>query len=211
MLQAKSLCHYFDYPLFDDVNLTIEPGDSIAVLGVSGSGKSTLLHILSSFMRPQSGEVFIDGKNIYEMDEKSLTALRRDYLGLVFQQHYLFRGFSAMENLKIATLLSNESMDEAILKRLKIDHILHQPVSELSGGQQQRVSIARVLMKKPSIIFADEPTGNLDKDTAHEVMDMMHGYINENNAALFIVTHDQAIADQCSRQFILKDGALKER
>ncbi len=211
MLHATSLCHHFDYPLFNDVNLSIEPKDTIAVLGVSGSGKSTLLHILSSFMQPKSGQVLIDGKDIYALDETALTALRRDYLGLIFQQHYLFRGFTAMENLKISTMLSQEAMDEAILKRLKIDHILHQPVSELSGGQQQRVSIARVLMKKPSIIFADEPTGNLDRETAGEVMRMMHGYVEETSGALFIVTHDQGIADQCKRQFVLEDGALKER
>jgi len=209
MLKATSLCHQFDYPLFNDVNLSLEAGSKVAVLGVSGSGKSTLLHILSSFMKPKSGTVAIDGKDIYAMSDKELTALRRDYLGLIFQQHYLFRGFTALENLTISSMLSGDELDYSILEKLKIEHIINQPVSELSGGQQQRVSIARVLLKKPKIIFADEPTGNLDKETAHDVINMISEYVDEVGGALFMVTHDHGIADICNARYLLEDGTLK--
>jgi len=211
MLKATSLCHQFDYPLFNDVNMTLEPGSKVAVLGVSGSGKSTLLHILSSFMKPKSGMVEIAGKDIYSYSDKEMTELRRDYLGLVFQQHYLFRGFTAMENLMISSMLSSQDIDREILEKLKIDHILHQPVAELSGGQQQRVSIARVLLKKPKIIFADEPTGNLDRETAHDVIKMISDYVDKENGALFMVTHDHAVAEICDTRYILEDGILKQR
>jgi len=211
MLKATSLCHQFDYPLFDNVNLTLDPGSKVAVLGVSGSGKSTLLHILSSFMKPKSGTVAIDGKDIYALSDKELTVLRRDYLGLIFQQHYLFRGFTALENLTISSMLSREELDRSILEKLKIDHIINQPVSELSGGQQQRVSIARVLLKKPKIIFADEPTGNLDKETAHDVITMIRDYVDEVNGALFMVTHDHSVANICDTRYLLEDGMLKQQ
>lgn len=209
MLKATSLCHQFDYPLFENVNLTLEPGSKVAVLGVSGSGKSTLLHILSSFMKPKSGMVEIDGKDIYSLSDKALTALRRDYLGLIFQQHYLFRGFTALENLTISSMLSGDELDYSILEKLKIEHIINQPVAELSGGQQQRVSIARVLLKKPKIIFADEPTGNLDKETAHDVISMISEYVEEVNGALFMVTHDHDVAGICDSRYLLEDGSLK--
>jgi putative ABC transport system ATP-binding protein len=209
MLKATSLCHQFDYPLLNNVNLTLEPGSKVAVLGVSGSGKSTLLHILSSFMKPKSGTVEIDGEDIYALSDKAMTALRRDYLGLVFQQHYLFRGFTAQENLMIASMLSSHTIDPEILEKLKIDTILHQPVAELSGGQQQRVSIARVLLKKPKIIFADEPTGNLDRETAHDVIGMISDYVDKESGALFMVTHDHAVAEICDTRYILENGMLK--
>ncbi len=209
MLKATSLCHQFDYPLFDNVNLTLEPGSKVAVLGVSGSGKSTLLHILSSFMKPKSGIVEIDGKDIYAMNDREMTALRRDYLGLIFQQHYLFRGFTALENLTVATMLSGDELDYSILEKLKIEHIINQPVAELSGGQQQRVSIARVLLKKPKIIFADEPTGNLDKETAHDVIRMITEYVDDVDGALFMVTHDHSVAGICDARYQLEDGSLK--
>lgn len=211
MLKATSLCHQFDYPLFNDVNLTLEPGSKVAVLGVSGSGKSTLMHILSSFMKPKSGTVEIDGKDIYALPDKALTELRRNYLGLVFQQHYLFRGFTGMENLMISSMLSEQAIDPEILEKLKIDRIVNQSVAEMSGGQQQRVSIARVLLKKPKIIFADEPTGNLDKETAHDVINMISDYVDEVGGALFMVTHDHAIASVCNTRYILEDGILKQQ
>ncbi|MFA7022639.1 ATP-binding cassette domain-containing protein, partial [Aliarcobacter sp.] len=127
-----------------------------------------------------------------------------------FQAHYLFRGFSAIENLQIATLLSKEKIDNRLLEQLDITHVLNQGVGELSGGQQQRLSIARILMKKPNIIFADEPTGNLDKKTANIVMNTLFEYIKNNNAALVLVTHEDDLAFKCDRVFKLEDLSLKE-
>ena len=208
MLKATSIFHQFDYPLLDDINFSLQKNETKAILGVSGSGKSTLLHILSSFLQPNSGIVEYDGQNIYQVSQKELTNLRKNFIGLIFQQHYLFRGFSAYENLQISSILSNQDYNHEILQKLKIDHIIHQPISELSGGQQQRVSIARVLFKKPKIIFADEPTGNLDKKTATDVMNVLLNYIQNTNGALLLVTHDEEVANMCNQKYYLKNGRL---
>lgn len=208
LLKATSLSHRFDYPLFDNVSLELHARESIAIVGVSGSGKSTLLHILSSLLKPNSGNVELFGKDIYTLDEKSLVTLRRHDLGLIYQSHYLFKGFSAYENLEVAAILAGEKIEPALLDRLGITHVIEQKVTELSGGQQQRVSIARILSKKPRLIFADEPTGNLDHATATEVMDLFMDYLNEHNAGLLLVTHDEALAARCDHIYRMTDGVL---
>ena len=192
LLQATSLSHAFDYPLFEDISLTLKAGESIAIVGVSGSGKSTLMHILSSLLRPNHGKIELFGKDLYGMDDKALVKLRRNDLGMIYQSHYLFKGFSAYENLEVAAILARESIDPHLLERLGIENVIRQKVTELSGGQQQRVSIARVLSKKPRLIFADEPTGNLDHATALEVMDIFEDYLAEHSAAMVLVTHDES-------------------
>ncbi|MDX9813965.1 MAG: ABC transporter ATP-binding protein [Sulfurimonas sp.] len=209
LLNAKNISHKFDTQLFSDISLELKQKESIAIIGSSGSGKSTLLHILSTMLKPDSGSVFIDGEDVAKMSKKKLIALKRDMLGIVFQAHYLFRGFSAYENLEVATLLSNQTIDVKLLKLLNIEQNIDQKVTNLSGGQQQRVSIARVLSKKPKILFLDEPTGNLDKTTANEVMDIFFKYIDEHSAGMFLVTHDESIAYRCDRVFALKDRELK--
>lgn len=208
LLKATSLSHRFDYPLFDNVSLELHARESIAIVGVSGSGKSTLLHILSSLLKPNSGNVELFGKDIYTLDEKSLVTLRRHDLGLIYQSHYLFKGFSAYENLEVAAILAGEKIEPALLDRLGIKHVIEQKVTELSGGQQQRVSIARILSKKPRLIFADEPTGNLDHATATEVMDLFMDYLNEHEAGLLLVTHDEALAARCDHIYRMTDGVL---
>ena len=208
LLKATSISHSFDYELFKDISLSVNEGDKIAITGVSGSGKSTFLHILSTLLNPQSGNVEILGKSLEELTAKDLVHLRSNDLGIIFQSHYLFRGFSAMENLEVASMLSHEEIDEGLLKRLNIAEVMYQKVSELSGGQQQRVSIARVLTKKPRIIFADEPTGNLDNKTAGEVMNIFDEYILHNKAALVLVTHDESMADRCDKVFHLENKEL---
>lgn len=210
LLTANSLSHTFDYPLFSDVNLELNTQESIAIIGISGSGKSTLLHILSSLLKPKEGEVSLFGENIYTMNSKTLAEMKRNSLGLVFQSHYLFKGFSAYENLEVAALLSQESIDENLLQRLQIKECIHQKVTELSGGQQQRVSIARVLTKKPRIIFADEPTGNLDKATAHEVMDLFFEYCKNEDAGMVLVTHDEKLAHMCTHVYKLENKQLQK-
>ncbi|MDD2950887.1 MAG: ABC transporter ATP-binding protein [Sulfuricurvum sp.] len=210
LLKATSLSHAFDYPLFDDISLNLDAGESIAIVGVSGSGKSTLMHILSSLLHPKQGKVELFGNDIYTMDDKTLVKLRRNDLGMIYQSHYLFKGFSAYENLEVATLLSGEVIDPSLLKRLGIDQVINQKVTELSGGQQQRVSIARVMSKKPRLIFADEPTGNLDHVTAVEVMEIFEDYLKDHKAGMVLVTHDEALAARCTHIFRMQNGNLKE-
>ena len=208
LLQARNLSHAFDYPLYHDVSLEISAGESVAVMGRSGSGKSTLLHTLAGLIEPLSGTVKLFGEDIYRMKEAQKEKLRRYRTGIVFQQHYLFKGMTALENVEIAALLAEESIDDELFRRLQIAEVMKQKVSELSGGQQQRVSLARVLSKKPEIIFADEPTGNLDNETSELVMKIMLEYTQRRRAALFVVTHDREIAQGCDRYFLLEDQRL---
>ncbi len=208
ILKATQLSHAFDYPLFSEVSLSLDTFQSLAIIGVSGSGKSTLLHILSTLLQPQSGQVELFGKNIYALRQKELIALRRYDIGLIYQAHYLLKGFSARENLEVASILSNEAIDETLLERLGVHHVLEQKVTELSGGQQQRISIARVLTKKPRLIFADEPTGNLDSETADEVMQIFYDYIQHHESAMVLVTHDEELAFKCDYVYRLENQQL---
>ena len=208
MLKALNLGHKFDYDLFSGLNLDIDKSTTTAITGVSGSGKSTILHILSTLLRPASGQVFYEGRSIYELNQSELLRIRRFEFGVIFQAHYLFKGFNAYENIELSSVLSGREIDLNLLKKLKIDHVLSQKIGELSGGQQQRVSIARVIAKRPKIIFADEPTGNLDKDTARDVMDVIFDYIRVNSAALVLVTHDDELAARCDFVFKLSDKKL---
>ena len=208
MLEAKNITHSFDYLLFENINLKITQKEKIAIIGKSGSGKSTLLHILSTFLKPNKGDVFYNNKNLYSLKEKELIDIRKKEFGIVFQFHYLFNTFTALENIEAAALLSDREIDENLLKRLDIFDVLNQNIQTLSGGQQQRVSIARVLTKKPKIIFADEPTGNLDKVNANEVMQILSEYCEENNAALITVTHDGEISKFFDKVYELKDKRL---
>jgi putative ABC transport system ATP-binding protein len=209
LLEATSISHSFDYPLFTDIDFVIEPTQSAAIVGRSGSGKSTLLHIFSTFMQPNKGKVTLLGYDLYDLSDEEIESLRRYDVGIIFQFHYLFKGMSALENIGVATMLSGDEIDNTILKKLEIDHLMSHKTSELSGGEQQRVSIARVLSKRPRIIFADEPTGNLDKETADLVMDVLTDYIKEIGGALVLVTHDENIAARCDRTYKLEDKVLR--
>ncbi len=208
LLSATSVAHSFEYKLFEDISLELNSHESIAIIGVSGSGKSTLLHILSSFLRPDSGEVSILNRDIYALNSCELVDLRRNTLANIFQAHYLFKGFSADENLDVSSILASKPIDNRLLEALSISTIISQKVSELSGGQQQRVSIARALIKQPAIIFADEPTGNLDSATASDVMSVLHDYIDLNEAGMILVTHDEVLASRCDRVYTLAEHRL---
>ncbi|MDD3769605.1 ABC transporter ATP-binding protein [Sulfuricurvum sp. IAE1] len=208
LINATSLSHAFEYPLFEDISLGLQSGESIAIVGVSGSGKSTLMHVLSTMLRPNGGRVELFGRDIYALNDAELVRLRRHELGLIYQSHYLFKGFSAYENLEVAALLANETIDPQLLERLGIERVITQKVTELSGGQQQRVSIARVLSKKPRLIFADEPTGNLDHATAEEVMGIFEEYLQKRDAGMVLVTHDEALARRCTRVYRMQNGTL---
>ena len=210
LLNAVSLTHEFDYPLFNEVSYELNPSKSMSVVGVSGCGKSTLLHVCETLSKPNSDIVEYNGKTLYDLKERELTKIRRDEVGIIFQSHYLFKGFNALENVELSAILSNTQIDEELLEKLGIQHVMRQNVGELSGGQQQRISIARVLSKKPRLIFADEPTGNLDQDTAKEVMNVLFDYVKENNAGLMLVTHDKDLAKKCDTPYVLENNSLKE-
>lgn len=208
LLEAEGISHSFDTLLFSDVNFSLLASQSAAIVGRSGSGKSTLLHIFSTFIKPNEGSVKLFGKALYTQSDTAIEALRRYEIGIIFQFHYLFKGMSAMDNIEVASMLSGEKIDDTILEKLEIKELMNQKIGELSGGQQQRISIARVLSKKPRIIFADEPTGNLDKETAKLVMRVLLDYVKENESGLLLVTHDEQMAELCDTVFRLKDKVL---
>ena len=211
LLEANNISHSFDTLLFSEVNFSLNPSQSIAIIGRSGSGKSTLMHIFSTFIKPNCGVVKLFNKELYTQDDESIELLRRYDIGIIFQFHYLFKGMTAMQNVEVATMLSGGEIKESLLEKLEIKELMHQKISELSGGQQQRISVARVLSKSPRIIFADEPTGNLDKDTAKLVMDVLLDYIEETGAGLLLVTHDETMAKRCSQIYKLEENILKNQ
>lgn len=195
-------------------DLKIEAGDFISIMGPSGSGKSTLLHLLSGLDRPTSGSLTYDGKNIYDFNDKELSVFRRRRIGFIFQQFNLLPVLTARENIIMPLLLDKKQPDEAyftqLVKLLGIDNRLTHLPHELSGGQQQRVAIARALVTQPDIVFADEPTGNLDSKSGGEVMEMLQGIWKELGKTLVIITHDSRVACLAKRQFTIIDGILSE-
>lgn len=196
------------------VNLEVASSDFISIMGPSGSGKSTLLHLLSGLDKPTAGELTYNGKNIYSFSDKELSAFRRQRIGFIFQQFNLLPVLTAKENIIMPLLLDKKQPEEAYLKQLSdllgiSDRLTHLP-HELSGGQQQRVAIARALIAQPDIIFADEPTGNLDSKSGGEVMDLLYNIWRKMGKALVIITHDTRIARMADRQFAIVDGVLSE-
>lgn len=198
----------------DHASLTIHGGDFISVMGSSGSGKSTLLHIISGLDTPTSGKVLYGFTDIHKGSDKSLSAFRRRKIGFIFQQFNLLPVLSARENIIMPLLLDRQQPDEAWLGEVteflgihtRMTHLPH----ELSGGQQQRVAIARALIAKPDIIYADEPTGNLDSRSGGEVMKMLCNIWKKWNKTLVVITHDPRIAEMADRHFIIADGVLSE-
>ncbi len=198
----------------DRASLTIAPGDFISIMGPSGSGKSTLLHLLSGLDRPTSGRLTYDGRDIYRLTDKELSAFRRRSIGFIFQQFHLLPVLTARENIAMPLLLDKKQPDEPYLQKLAGllgigDRLTHLP-HELSGGQQQRVAIARALIAGPDVIFADEPTGNLDSRSGGEVMELLKTVGKEMGKALVVITHDSRIAAMGSRRLTIVDGVLSE-
>jgi len=198
----------------DKVNLRIDRNDFISIMGPSGSGKSTLLHLLSGLDRPTSGSLTYDGRDIYSLSDKELSTFRRCRIGFIFQQFHLLPVLTARENIIMPILLDKKQPDEDYLMQLtellgigdRLEHLPH----ELSGGQQQRVAIARALISKPDIIFADEPTGNLDSKSGGEVMKMLENIWKKTGTKIVIITHDRRVAQMADRQFMIVDGVLSE-
>lgn len=196
------------------VNLEIFEGDFISIMGPSGSGKSTLLHLLSGLDFPTEGSLFYEGQDIYGLSDKKLSAFRRRRIGFIFQQFNLLPVLTARENVLMPLLLDKKQEDEAYFNELTgllgiSDRLTHLP-HELSGGQQQRVAIARALIAKPDIIFADEPTGNLDSRSGEEVMKMLVSIRQKFGKTLVVITHDRRIAQMAQRRFVIVDGILQE-
>ena len=198
----------------DHADLKIAQGDFLSIMGPSGSGKSTLLHLLSGLDAPTSGSLSYDGKDIYRMDDRERSAFRRRNIGFIFQQFHLLPVLTARENILMPLLLDHKRPEEAYVRELAellgiADRITHLP-HELSGGQQQRVAIARALVAKPDIIFADEPTGNLDSKSGSEVMDLLTDIWKKTGRTLVIITHDSRIARMAERRYQISDGILSE-
>ena len=195
-------------------SMTIHEGDFISIMGPSGSGKSTLLHIISGLDNPTSGNVLYGNTDIHNGNDKQLSAFRRQKIGFIFQQFNLLPVLTARENIIMPLLLDKKQADEEYLQKLSIflgleNRLSHLP-HELSGGQQQRVAIARALIAKPDIIFADEPTGNLDSKSGSEVMKMLCDIRKKMNKTLVVITHDPSIAIMADRRFTIIDGTLTE-
>lgn len=195
-------------------SMTIFEGDFISITGPSGSGKSTLLHIISGLDNPTSGTVLYDTTDIHNVSDKTLSAFRRQKIGFIFQQFNLLPVLTARENIIMPLLLDKKKPDEIYLQELSsllgLENRLSHLPNELSGGQQQRAAIARALIAKPDIIFADEPTGNLDSKNGNEVMKMLCDIRKKMNKTLVVITHDPRVAEMADRQFTIIDGELSE-
>lgn len=195
-------------------SMTIFEGDFISIMGPSGSGKSTLLHIISGLDNPTSGTVLYDNTDIHNGSDKTLSAFRRQKIGFIFQQFNLLPVLTARENIIMPLLLDKKKPDEIYLQELSsllgLENRLSHLPNELSGGQQQRAAIARALIAKPDIIFADEPTGNLDSKNGNEVMKMLCNIRKKTNKTLVVITHDPRVAEMADRQFTIIDGELSE-
>lgn len=212
----KSYCQgKIETPVLHGLDLTVEKGELLAVVGSSGCGKSTFLHLAGGLDTPTSGEVIIDGVNIHQLTEKEKAKFRNEHIGFIYQFHHLMMEFSAIENVAMPLLIRGEkasdaqTMAEKMLTQVGLAHRGHHRPSELSGGERQRVAIARALVTKPSLILADEPTGNLDFDTAEQIYQLLRELNQSVNTSFVIVTHDLTLAGRMDRQLRLEHGILK--
>jgi lipoprotein-releasing system ATP-binding protein len=198
------------------IALTLAGGDSLAVVGASGIGKSTLLQILGTLDRPDSGRMFFRGIDVFKLNHDRLAKFRNQSVGFVFQFHHLLAEFTAIENVMMPVLISGEHRDQAhvkavqILERVGLGHRLEHRVTDLSGGEQQRVALARALILRPTLLLADEPTGNLDKSTGRQIHKLLLELNQEMQMTLVIVTHNPDLAALMARRITIVDGALVE-
>ena len=196
------------------INLRIYKGEVCCIFGTSGSGKSTLLNQLAGMEKPTKGQVFSRGKNISDMNEEELAAFRQEHMSFIFQSYNLLPSMTAVENVAMPLMFKGmdrkrrEAMAEEMLKRVGLSHRLHHYPSQMSGGQQQRAGIARAFVSRPEVVFADEPTGNLDTKTTAEIMDMVMGFARRFNQTIILVTHDPGMSRYADRIVTLVDGII---
>ncbi|MHA3079936.1 lipoprotein-releasing ABC transporter ATP-binding protein LolD [Serratia sp. S1B] len=221
VLEAKQIRKTFtdgktDVDVLKGLSLQVEAGQCISIVGASGSGKSTLLHVLGGLDRPSSGEVFLDGQRFDTLSETTRGELRNLHLGFVYQFHHLLPEFSALENVAMPLMLRKGSQfsevkkkAEYLLERVGLSHRLTHKPGELSGGERQRVALARALVTNPKVMLADEPTGNLDRQTAMTIFELLNDLKKEFNMAMLIVTHDEQLAQTADKIMHMQDGLWK--
>ncbi|MGG7163340.1 ABC transporter ATP-binding protein [Clostridium ihumii] len=219
ILRVENLCKVYGngenrVDALKNINLTVKKGEFIAIIGPSGSGKSTLLHLLGGVDKPTSGKVYVDNTDIYSLNEKKLAVFRRRNLGVIFQFYNLIPVLTAKENILLPAELEGKKIDkeyvEDIIKTLGLKERENYLQNQLSGGQQQRVAIGRALINKPSIILADEPTGNLDSKNSKEIIELLKLTVKKYNTSLILITHDINVAAEADRIVKIEDGILTE-
>ena len=219
LIEAKNLVKVYRdgntyFKALNNVSFEIEKGESVAIIGKSGSGKSTLMHLLAALDKPNEGEILINGQNIAKMKKRDLNKLRNRTFGFVFQQFFMNPKDTVLQNvilpLKIGGISSRKRKEIALkaLEAVELTDKAKNKASNLSGGQKQRVCVARAIANSPEIIFADEPTGNLDSKTSKKIEDLLFGLNKDNGITLIIVTHDESLAKKCDRQIRIQDGQI---
>ncbi|EIC29106.1 MULTISPECIES: lipoprotein-releasing ABC transporter ATP-binding protein LolD [Methylomicrobium] len=203
-----------DVEVLRGVDLTIGVGERVAIMGASGSGKSTLLHLLGGLEKPSGGQVVLDNIDINKIGSSGLAKLRNRALGFVYQSHHLLGEFTVLENVAMPQLIGGKTVKEAsenaveLIRRVGLGHRIEHKPGELSGGERQRAAIARALINKPALVMADEPTGNLDSKTAHQVYELMLELNQEMNVSFLVVTHDHELASKIGRVLHMEDGLI---
>lgn len=198
----------------DDVSFSIDSGSSIAIVGKSGSGKSTMMHVISGLDRPTSGEVIVDGHSIAGMKQKELDSFRAEKIGFIFQAFFVQANDTCAQNVSVPLeirdmpVMIRKKRIQSALRIVGLEEKTNQKAKNLSGGQKQRLAIARAIVGMPSIVFADEPTGNLDSQTGRQVEDLLFELNRKSNTTLIIVTHDDELAARCDRQITIRDGKV---
>mgnify|MGYP000577633561 FL=1 len=220
MIEVKNITKIYGkkknaFTALDDVSLNIEEGSSVAVLGKSGSGKSTLMHAISGLDKPQKGKVLIDGEDILRLKPRATDKFRAQKMGFIFQSFFVEGGESCYDNVSLAletagvVRIGRKKRIIEALEAVDLGDKIKSRAKDLSGGQKQRLAIARAIVGRPQILFADEPTGNLDSATSKVIEDLLFNYCKENNATLIIVTHDEDLAQKCQRVIHIKDGKIE--